>query len=101
MLQNFVALNVPLLLNLVFALFNPDSSFLVCRQAGAYQPLYRKMIELGIPRETAIYLNNALFENKKINKEKEGQIEELIREVISNKFEDLPYWIRVQLEFMR
>lgn len=101
LLQNIVAFNVPLLLKPVFDLFNPDSSFLVCMQAGAYRPLSRKMIELGIPRETAIYLNNALFKNKKINKETEEQIEELIREVISDKFEDLPYWIRVQLEFMK
>lgn len=101
MLQNIVAFNVPLLLKPVFDIFNPESSFLICMQAGAYRPFSRKMIELGIPRETAIYLNNSLFQNKEINKETEVQVEELIREVIREKFDELPYWIRVQLEFIR
>lgn len=101
MLQNIVAFNVPLLLKPVFDMFNPESCFLTCMQAGAYRSFSRKMIELGIPRETAIYLNNTLFKNKKIKKETDEQIEELIRKIISEKFEELPYWIGVQLEFMR
>lgn len=100
LLQKTVAFNVPLLLKPVFDIFNKDSIFLLCMQAGAYRPITRRMIEIGIPRETAIFLNESLFAAVNVKTNGEAQLEELIREKISEKYQSLPYWIRIQLEFM-
>lgn len=54
-LQNVVSFHVPLLLKPIFDIKNPESLFLTCMQAGAVHPITKKMVELGIPRETAIY----------------------------------------------
>jgi hypothetical protein len=58
------------------------------------------MIEIGVPRETAIYLNAKLFDKNEFDKKGEVDIELTIRNVIKKKYTSLPFWIQVQLEFM-
>jgi len=98
LLQKYVSFNVPLLLKPIFDMFNPESVFLLCMQTGAYKPFTRRMIEIGIPRETAIFLNSHLF--SKSNIQDATEIENTIRNVISKNYNRLPYWIKVQLDFM-
>ena len=99
-LQNVVSFYIPLLLKPIFDMFNKDSIFLLCMQAGAYKPFTRRMIEIGVPRETAIYLNKKLFVKVNSDVNDDADIETLIRKTIKNSFESLPYWIQVQLEFL-
>lgn len=99
-LQNTVSYNVPLLLKPIFDIKNPDSSFLTCLQVGAVQPIIKKMIELGIPRETAIELFEKLYKGRK-DEELEKIDENHIRKTILEKYPELPYWITVQLDFLK
>lgn len=98
LLQKYVSFYVPLLLKPMFDMFNPESVFLLCMQTGAYKPFTRRMIEIGIPRETAIFLNSLLF--SKSDTQDANEIENEIRNVISKNYDNLPYWIKVQLDFM-
>ncbi len=100
LLQQYVSFNVPLLLKPVFDIFKPESVFLLCMQTGAYKPFTRRMIEIGIPRETAIFLNSHLFSKLKIDLQNPAEIENEIRNVIFRNYGNLPYWIKVQLDFM-
>lgn len=99
-LQKVVSFNIPLLLKPIFDIYENESIFLLCMQAGAYKPITRRMIEIGIPRETAIYLNGKLFDKNVFDIKGEVDIESTIRNVIKKKYAFLPYWIQVQLEFM-
>ena len=98
-LQNIVAFHVPLLLKPIFDIKNSESIFLTCVQAGAVHPITRKMIELGIPRETSIYLFENIFKDKK-NKDTELIEEGYIRQKISERYFELPKWIKYQLDFL-
>ena len=100
LLQQIVSFNVPLLLKPIFDMFNPESVFLLCMQTGAYKPFTRRMIEIGIPRETAIFLNSHLFNKRKVEIQDASEIENEIRDIISKSYISLPYWIKVQLDFM-
>jgi len=100
LLQQTVSFNVPLLLKPIFDMFNEDSVFLLCMQTGAYKPFTRRMIEIGIPRETAIYLNAQFFVRMKPVSDDASQIEDQIRKVITENYAKLPYWIKIQLDFM-
>lgn len=100
LLQQTVSFNVPLLLKPIFDMFKEESRFLLCMQTGAYKPFTRRMIEIGIPRETAIYLNSKLFFDIKPQTDDPVGIEKMIREVIFKNYDHLAYWIKVQLDFM-
>ena len=99
-LQNVVSYKVPLLLKPIFDIKNADSVFLSCMQAGAYNKVSKTLIEIGVPRECALYLNEELF-NEYIAKDKsDEQIENEVRQTLISKKDELPYWISVQLEFL-
>lgn len=58
-----------------------------------------KMVELGIPRETAIYLFQVVFETaeyENLDSVEEGDI----RKRISETYEEFPHLIKCQLEFL-
>lgn len=99
-LQNVVSFNVPLLLKPIFDIKNPESSFLACMQAGCIQEPTRKMTELGIPRETALYLYDNFFKSKAVKLEGEDELENFIRELLAEHYRELPYWIKCQLDFL-
>ena len=82
------------------AVQNPESSFLVCMQLGAINNIARSMIEMGIPRETSLYLFEKIFLDFKEN-EKSELSEENIREIIKQHYDNLPFWIQVQLNFIK
>lgn len=99
-LQNVVSFNVPLLLKPFFDIKDPESIFLTCMQAGCIQEETRIMTELGIPRETALYLYEEYFKvNVKTNRS-ESELEKDIRARLSECYEKLPTWVRCQLDFL-
>ena len=69
-------------------------------QAGAYNKVSRTLIEIGVPRECALFLNNQLFSDYVFKDKSDEVIEEEIREILTNSKNELPYWISVQLEFL-
>lgn len=99
-LQNTVSYNVPLLLKPIFDIKNPNSSFLTSMQAGACNIVSRTLIELGIPRECSFYLSNSLFAESDIERKDKEEIELYLRTILKSNMEQLPYWIKVQLEFL-
>jgi hypothetical protein len=89
-LQNKISYGLPLLLKPLYDIKEPDGMFTRFIEIGAYKPLTRRLIELNIPRETAIFLSNN-FEFEDINNRDSliNQIR-LIRDRLS-------YWHKVQL----
>ncbi|MFA6151849.1 MAG: DEAD/DEAH box helicase [Chitinophagaceae bacterium] len=88
--QNKISYGLPLLLKPLYDIKEPDSMFTRFIELGAYKPITRKLIELSIPRETAIFLSNN-FEFSNIDNKKE-LISQL--RIIRN---NLSYWYKVQL----
>ena len=72
---------------------------MVCMQSGATNSISRAMIEMGIPRETSLYLYDTIFFHLNRN-EQDELCEEAIREKIKLNYNNLPYWIQVQLSFI-
>lgn len=84
----------------IFDIKNPDSIFLTCIQSGATTETIKMMIELGIPRETALYLYDEVFTGKQKESDDEEDLEQKIRNQLQKSFNDLPYWVQVQLDFL-
>ena len=99
-LQNTVAFHVPILLKPIFDIKNPNSYFLTCLQTGAFNAVTRKLIALGISRETAISLNYNLFSVLNPDQYDEIQLENYIRNHIKQNINSLPYWVRTQFEYL-
>ena len=77
-LQNTISYKVPLLLKPIFDIKNPDSIFLSCMQSGAYNKVSRTLIEIGVPRECALYLNNEFLKDYVVKDKSDTEIEEEI-----------------------
>lgn len=92
LLQNKISYGLPLLLKPMYDIKEPSSSFLNFIEMGAYKSITRNLIELNIPRETAIYLADFHFNNSD-----ELGDDELISRLksISN---ELGYWRKIQVE---
>lgn len=99
-LQNVVSFRVPLLLKPIFDIKNPESVFLTSMQAGAFHKSSKLLIEMGIPRETAIYLYEHMFKNLKLDDEEPKDMEIYLRGQIKKEYKKLPYWIKAQLDFL-
>ncbi len=69
-------------------------------QAGAYRRVTRYLIVSGIPRECSFYLYNNLFQNYTDEKKNDEEMKKEVAEIIHSHFDELPYWIKVQVEFM-
>jgi hypothetical protein len=95
LLQNKISYGIPMLLKPIYDIKYPDNMFLKFIEIGAYLPITRKMIELNIPRETAIYLNQHYFKTMDSNIE---DIEQIIIESLREIKESLDYWRKVQIE---
>lgn len=98
-LQNTVSYKVPLLLKPIFDIKDPESSFISCMQAGAYNQVSKIMIEMGTPRECALELNKLLFQNFDCNNKTDEEIKLDIRSILKTNKNILPYWIGAQLIF--
>jgi hypothetical protein len=90
-LEKNISYGMALLLKPLYDIKAQDSMFPRFIEVGAYKPLTRRLIELNIPRETAIYLNGILREQQFEIKE------ELIAEIRRIRSR-LPYWYRIQVE---
>lgn len=88
--QNKISYGLPLLLKPLYDIKEPDSMFTRFIELGAYKPITRKLIELSIPRETAIFLSNN-FEFS--NTDKKQELIHQLRTIRNN----LSYWHKVQL----
>ncbi len=99
-LQKTVSFDVPLMLKPIFDIKNPSSIFLTCMQAGAIKEETKLMIELGIPRETALYLYETYFKGKEVELSQDKNLEQKIRNRLKNIINILPYWVKVQLDFL-
>lgn len=69
-------------------------------QAGCIKQETRKMTELGIPRETALYLYANIFKQSGEEYTDDEQLENKIRSVLSMHYNELPFWIKSQLDFL-
>lgn len=100
LLQNTISFNLPLLLKPIYDMKNPESCFLTCMQLGAFNNVVRCMIEMGIPRETALFLFEKIFAEEDNKEGSKIELERMIREMVQKKYNELPYWIQVQLDFI-
>ena len=91
-LRGFATISKPL-----YDILVPDSMFLTSIETGAYKPISRRMIELNIPRDTAIFLSREYFNGV-------GQYEDDLEKVIISKLNEiineLDYWRRIQVEML-
>ncbi|MDE5577734.1 MAG: hypothetical protein K2J11_10140, partial [Oscillospiraceae bacterium] len=100
LLQNVVSYNFPLLLKPIFDIKDPDSVFLTSMQVGAINTISRNMIEMGIPRETALSLYNQYFKSLSITNKNRQEIELLIRNRLTEIYTKLPKLYQIQIEFL-
>ncbi|UII32156.1 DEAD/DEAH box helicase [Fulvivirga ulvae] len=95
LIQRDISYGLPMLLKPIYDIKASGNMFLRFIEIGAYMPITRKMIELNIPRETAISLNNQYFRNFNLSDiNQQNQIINRLREVK----DDVDYWRRIQLE---
>lgn len=89
-IQNKISYGLPLLLKPLYDMKEPEGMFTRFIEIGAFKPITRRLIELNIPRETAIFLsNNFEFQNL----DDRGSIINQIRAIRNS----LSYWYKVQL----
>ncbi len=100
LLQNTVSYNLPLLLKPIFDIKDPNSSFLTFMQVGALNAIPRSMIEMGIPRETALSLYKDYFKEMSIDNINKEELNVLIRRRLSKIYDLLPRLIQVQISFL-
>lgn len=100
LLQNVVSYNLPLLLKPIFDIKDPDSVFLTSMQVGAINTISRNMIEMGIPRETALSLYNQYFKSLSIANKNKQEVELLIRNRLAEIYANLPKLYQIQVEFL-
>lgn len=96
LLQNTISYGLPMLLKPIYDILSPDNMFLRFIEIGAYMPITRKMIELNIPRETAIFLNANYLQG--IQQTEGEDLENAIISELYNIKDELDYWHKVQLE---
>ena len=97
MLEQIVSYKLPMLLKPIYDMKLPESTFLSSLQTGAIKPITRRMIEIGIPRETAIFIDEQLFSDMNDKNEVD---EFFIRKMIKDNYNSLPYWIQVQISYL-
>ncbi len=97
LIYNKISFGLPMLLKPLYDIQVPDSMFLTFIETGAYKPISRRMIELNIPRDTAIFLSQKYFNGV-------GQHEEDLEKVIITKLNEMSneidYWRRIQIEML-
>ena len=93
-LNNTISYGLPRLLKPFYDILLPDSNLLSFFETGIYHKTTKKIFELNIPRETAIYLRNKYFSESKDYTDKE-----IISKLSSIK-DNENYWITVQFEHL-
>ncbi len=95
-IQNTISFSLPMLLKPLYDIHNSECMILRFIEMGAYNTVPRKMIELNIPRETALYLSKEYFSNEINSQISEEDIINRLKDINSN----LNYWVKVQLEHL-
>ena len=95
LIQKEISYGLPMLLKPIYDIVAPNNMFLRFIEIGAYMPITRKMIELNIPRETAIYLSNKFFNDFPYE---DGNIEESILYRLKEIYPQVDYWRQIQIE---
>lgn len=99
LLHESISFKVPLLIKPIVEMHNENSSIVACLQAGAYDPVTRKMIEIGVPRELAIKLSS-FIKPTDISPDNSYEFEIDVRAKVKEAIPSLPHWEQVQLDFM-
>lgn len=94
-LQNTISYKLPALLKPLYDIKHPESNILSFIEMGAYRIKTRKLIEMGVPRETAIEIATYFLDGLSENDE---ELEKRIIQRIRKERNSFPYWIKVQLE---
>lgn len=93
-LQNSISYGVPMLFKPLYDVLEGESMFLRFIEMGAYRPVTRKLIEMSIPRETAIFLQqHYLNDNADTNLDEESLIARL-----ATVRPELDYWRGIQVD---
>ena len=95
-LQNIVSYNLPLLLKPLFDMRRTENTVLSSLKSGTMNQIINEMIEMGIPRETALYLKDKFFNDD----EKTDISSESIKAILYENMPKLSKWIQVQLRFL-
>jgi hypothetical protein len=95
LLQNKISFGLPMLLKPIYDIKNEEAMFLRFIEMGAFRRFTRRMIELNIPRETAIMLSERYFDESDFD---EGNIDAYIRHVLKRVMSELSFWDKIQLE---
>ena len=94
-IESLIRYGMSSLLKPLYDIKYPESSFLSFIEMGAYSPVTRAMIEMGIPRETSIYLKET-FLNHLVSADRELLEVEILEEIKKN-INNFDYWIKIQL----
>ena len=94
LLQTNISYGLPTILKPIYDIQEPNSSFLRFVEMGAYNPITRRLIELNIPRETAIYLFNHYF--KSTDQTNFSDID-LVR-TLKSKMNNINMWMAIQIK---
>lgn len=94
-LQNKISYGLPMLLQPLYDIKIPTSSFLRFMELGAYHPTTRKLIEYNVPRETAITLKNELLNNIDVAS---VDFERNIFDIVRNNTGKMGYWTKSQIQ---
>nr|WP_318509129.1 hypothetical protein [Bacillus sp. T3] len=95
LLQNTITYKLPALLKPLYNIFLPESSFLSYLEMGSYRVITRKLIEMGVPRETALSLSNNYLDDIDVE---EINLDEILYSRLRNINNHINYWEKVQLE---
>lgn len=95
LLQNKISYGLPMLLKPLYDIKVPNNMFLQFIEIGAYKPVTRKMIELNIPREIAIYICDHYFTGFDDQQE---DIEDKILIKLKSIVGSVDYWYKIQFE---
>lgn len=93
LLQNRISYGLPMLLKPLYDIRYPQSTFLRFIESGAYRPIVRRLIDMNIPRETAITLASNYNLGDPDNPRD-------VREKLEEIYSSLSYFDQVQLQFI-
>ena len=93
-LNNKISYGLTTLLKPLYDIKDPESMFLTFMEMGAYRPVTRHLIELNIPRETAISLSDRIGTIDKDGIVDSNNLMYNLKQI----YNDLPYWEQVQLD---
>ena len=100
LLQETVSFNVPMLIKPLIEIDGGNSTFISCLQTGSYKKATKKMIEIGVPRELAIKIECSISSEEYEKIEGAYAQEIYIRDKLQQIKNELPYWEKVQLDFI-